>query len=410
VSDTGLRLVSAAGLLVMLAIAWAFSLDRRRVPWRVLGWGLALQLALGFLLLETPVGTAFFSGMNAMVSALGAYTDVGSRFVFGSLLDTGFSFALNVLPVIVFMGSIFAVLYHLGLMQRVVNALAAALGRTLGTSGAESVAAVANVFLGMTESALVVRPYLERMTRSELFCLMTVGMSGVAGSVLIAYVGMLGGGDFAGHLATASLLSAPAGILIAKLMVPETELPETRSGGHAVVPRTTVNVFDAAAEGAVGGLKLAAYVGALLVAFVALIAMANDACAWIGGWFGAEQLTLQDLLGFALAPLAFAMGIAWQDAGQVGALLGVKTILNEFIAYQQLGELVRAGSLSPRSAVIASYALCGFANFGSLAILLGGLGGLVPARRSDVASLGLRSILAGSLATFMTACVAGMLL
>jgi CNT family concentrative nucleoside transporter len=409
VSDAGLRAVSAAGMFVMLAVAWAFSLDRRRVPWRVLGWGLGLQLGLGLLLLETPVGTAFFAGMNQLVSALGAYTDAGSRFVFGSLLDTGFSFALNVLPVIVFMGSIFAVLYHLGVMQRVVDLLAVALSRMLGTSGAESVAAVANVFLGMTESALVVRPYLERMTRSELFCLMTVGMSGVAGSVLVAYVGMLGGGDYAGHLATASLLSAPAGILVAKLMVPETELPETRSGGHAVVERTTVNVFDAAADGAISGLRLAAYVGALLIAFVALIAMANDACAWIGGWFGAEQLSIQDLLGLLLSPLAFAMGIPWQDAGQVGALLGVKTILNEFIAYQQLGVLVREGGLAPRSAVIASYALCGFANFGSLAILLGGLAGLAPTRRADVARLGLRSILAGSLATFMTACVAGVL-
>jgi len=409
-SDAGLRAVSAAGLLVMLAIAWAFSLDRRRVPWRVVGWGLALQLGLGILLLETPVGAGFFAAMNGLVSALGSYTDAGARFVFGSLLDTGFSFALNVLPVIVFMGSIFAVLYHLGVMQRVVNALATALTRTLGTSGAESAAAVANVFLGMTESALVVRPYLERMTRSELFCLMTVGMSGVAGSVLIAYVAMLGGGDYAGHLATASLLSAPAGILVAKLMVPETELPETRSGGHAVVERTTVNVFDAAAEGAVGGMRLAAYVGALLVAFVALIAMANDACAWLGSWFGAEHLTLQDLLGFLLAPLAFTMGVAWQDAAQVGGLLGIKTVLNEFIAYQQLGVLMREGALSPRSAVIASYALCGFANFGSLAILLGGLTGLAPTRRADVARLGLRSILAGSLATFMTACVAGLIL
>jgi CNT family concentrative nucleoside transporter len=398
------------GLLLMMAIAWVFSLERRRVPWRVLGWGLALQLGLGVLLLATPIGAAFFAGMNAVVSALQSYTDAGARFVFGSLLDTGFSFALNVLPVIVFMGSIFAVLYHLGVMQRVVDLLAAALSRTLRTSGAESVAAVANVFLGMTESALVIRPYLERMTRSELFCLMTVGMSGVAGSVLVAYVAMLGGGDYAGHLATASLLSAPAGILIAKLMVPETEAPETRAGAHAAVERTTVNLFDAAAEGAIGGLRLAAYVGALLIAFVALIAMANHACAWVGSWFGAEQLTLQDLLGRALAPLAFAMGIEWKDAVTVGGLLGIKTVLNEFIAYQQLGELVSAGALSPRSAVIASYALCGFANFGSLAILLGGLAGLAPTRRSEVARLGLRSILAGSLATFMTACVAGMLL
>ena len=408
-SDAGLRVVSAAGLLGMAALAWVFSLDRRHVPWRVVVWGLALQLGLGGLLLATPVGRFFVIGMNAVVSARGSYSDAGVRFVFGSLVDTGFSFVVNVLPIIVFMGSLFAVLYHLGVMQRVVGVLAAGLGRTLGTSGAENLAAVANVFLGMTESALVVRPYLERMTRSELFCLMTVGMSTVAGSVMLAYVAMLGGGAFAGHLATASLLSAPAGILVAKLMVPETEVPETLRGTRAVVARTTVNVIDAAAEGAIGGLRLAAYVGALLVAFVALIAMANDACGFVGSWFGAPELTLQRLLGFALAPLALAMGVPWHDAVTVGGLLGVKTVLNEFIAYQQLGELVRAGALSPRAAVIASYALCGFANLGSLAILLGGIGGLAPSRRAEVARLGLRSIVSGSLASFMTACVAGLL-
>jgi CNT family concentrative nucleoside transporter len=294
-------------------------------------------------------------------------------------------------------------------MQRVVNLLAAGLGRTLGTSGAESLAAVANVFLGMTESALVVRPYLERMTRSELFCLMTVGMSTVAGSVMIAYVTMLGGGDYAGHLATASLLSAPAGILVAKLMLPESEVPETLKGTRSVVSRSAVNVIDAAAEGAIGGLRLAAYVGALLVAFVALIALANDACGFVGSWFGAPDLTLQRLLGWVLAPLALAMGVPWQDAVSVGGLLGIKTVLNEFLAYQQLGELMRAGAISPRAAVIASYALCGFANFGSLAILLGGITGLAPTRRAEVARLGLRSIVSGSLACFMTACVAGLL-
>ncbi len=409
-SDAGLRIVSAAGLFGMLALAWALSTDRRRVPWRVVAWGLALQLGLGVLLLVTPVGRFFFLGMNAVVSALASYSDAGVRFVFGALVDTGFSFAVNVLPIIVFMGSMFAVLYHLGIMQSVVNVLAAGLGRTLGTSGAESLCAVANVFLGPTESALIVRPYLERMTRSELFCLMTVGMSTVAGSVMIAYVAILGGGDFAGHLATASLLSAPAGILVAKLMLPETEVPETVRGTSVVVTRTAVNVIDAAAEGAIGGLRLAAYVGALLVAFIALIALANDACGFIGSWFGAPDLTLQRLLGFALAPLALAMGVPWQDAVTVGGLLGVKTVLNEFIAYQQLGELIRAGALSPRAAVIASYALCGFANFGSLAILLGGIGGLAPSRRAEVARLGIRSIVSGSLACFMTACVAGLLL
>jgi CNT family concentrative nucleoside transporter len=409
VSDLGLRAVSAAGLLVMVALAWACSLDRRRVPWRVVGWGLALQLGLGVLLLATPVGGAFFAVMNAIVAALGSYADAGSRFVFGSLAETGFSFVVNVLPIIVFMGAVFAVLYHLGVMQRVVDLLAAGLGRTLGTSGAESLAAVANVFLGMTESALVVRPYLERMTRSELFCLMTVGMSTVAGSVMVAYVTMLGGGDYAGHLATASLLSAPAGILVAKLMLPEAETPQTVLGAHAGVARSAVNVIDAAAEGAIGGLRIAAYVGALLVAFVALIALANDATGFVGGFFGAPDLTLERLLGLALAPLAFAMGVPWADSVIVGGLLGVKTVLNEFIAFQQLGELVKTGTISPRAAVISSYALCGFANFGSLAILLGGITGLAPTRRAEAARLGLRSIVSGTLASFMTACVAGVL-
>jgi CNT family concentrative nucleoside transporter len=410
VSDLAPRLVSALGLLAMVAIAWGCSVDRRNMPWRTVFWGIALQLALGGLLLKTPLGRAFFHAMNAVVSNLIAYTDVGVRFVFGALVDTGFSFIVNVLPIIIFMGSVFAVLYHLGIMQRVVDVLAVVLARLLRISGAESLVAVANLFVGMTESALIVRPYLERMTRSELFSLMTLGMATVAGSVLLAYVSMLGGGDYAGHLATASLLSAPAGILIAKVMVPESEAPATASSGHADTERSAVNVIDAAAQGAIGGMRLAAYVGALLVAFVALIALMNDALAGIGAWFGAPDLTMQRILGFLLAPLAWLMGVPWQDASRVGALLGVKTVLNEFLAYKQLADLMEAGALAPRSAVIASYALCGFANFGSLAILLGGIGGMAPSRRPEVARLGLRSILSGSLATFMTACVAGLLL
>jgi CNT family concentrative nucleoside transporter len=239
---------------------------------------------------------------------------------------------------------------------------------------------------------------------------MTLGMATVAGSVLLAYVGMLGGGDFAGHLATASLLSAPAGILLAKVMVPETATPLTARHHHAAVERSAVNLIDAAAQGALAGLRLAAYVGALLIAFVALIALANDALGAVGGAIGLPGLTLQTLLGWGLAPLAWLMGVPSQDAVAVGGLLGVKTVLNEFLAYQALAEALRTGSLAPRSAVIASYALCGFANFGSLAILMGGLAGLAPSRRGEVAQLGMRSILSGSLATFMTACVAGILL
>jgi len=404
------RAVSGLGLLTLVGIAWLCSGDRSRIPWRTVAWGLGLQLGLGVVLLWTPVGGVFFAIMNALVEALLRTTDVGVRFVFGALVDTGFSFAINVLPIIVFMGSVFAVLYHLGVVQPVVNGMARLLGRTLGISGAESLAAVANLFVGMVESALVVRPYLEGMTRSELFTLMTLGMSTVAGSVLLAYVAMLGGGEFAGHLATASLLSAPAGVLVAKMMIPESESPRTAPGAKAVVESPAVNVIDAAAQGAVAGLRLAAYVGALLVAFVALIALTNDLLGGLGALVGAPDLTLQAVLGALLAPLAWLMGVPWQDASTVGALLGVKTILNEFLAYQALGELVANGGLSPRSAVIASYALCGFANFGSLAILLGGIGGLAPSRRGEVASLGLRSILSGSLATFMTASVAGVLL
>jgi CNT family concentrative nucleoside transporter len=404
------RATSALGLVALIAIAWALSSDRRRISWRIVFWGLGIQLGLAVLLLKTPVGRPFFDGMNALAAAMIRFTDAGARFVFGSLADTGFSFAVNVLPIIIVMGSLFAVLYHLGIMQRVVDGLSMLLSRTMRTSGAESLAAVANLFLGMTESALIVKPYLERMTRSELFLLMTVGMSTVAGSVMLSYVGMLGGGDYAGHLATASLLSAPAGILIAKVMIPETDRPETLEKSHAAHEKTTINIIDAAAQGALAGLRLAAYIGALLLAFVALIALVNASIASVGGWFCVEDLSLQKMLGFALAPLAWLLGVPWQDASQVGALLGIKTVLNEFIAYGQLADLVAAGAIAPRSAVIASYALCGFANFGSLAILLGGIGGLAPSRRSEVAVLGVRSIVSGSLATFMTGCMAGLLI
>jgi len=304
------------------------------------------------------------------------------------------------------MGSLFGVLYHLGVIQRVVEVLARVLSRTMGLSGAETLSAVADIFVGMVEAALVVKPYLERMTRSELFAVMTVGMATVAGSVMLAYVGMLGPG-YAGHLATASLLAAPAGLLLAKVIVPETGRPETLGQLGAGIEVTSVNAIDAAAQGAIAGLRLAGYVGALLVAFVALVAMLNDGLGWLGDLAGFPELTMQRILGWLLAPLAWLMGVPWRDAAQVGSLLGVKTVLNEFLAYQELGRLVHANALAERSSVIASYALCGFANFGSLAILLGGIGGIAPARRPEIARLGLLAILSGSLASFMTACVAG---
>ncbi|MEB2344786.1 MAG: NupC/NupG family nucleoside CNT transporter [Deltaproteobacteria bacterium] len=408
-SELGARAVSAFGLLALVAIAWACSADRRRMPWRTVAWGLGLQFGLALVLLRSAAGRSFFAAANAVVDGLTRYTEAGVRFVFGALLDGGFSLALNVLPVIVFMGSLFAILFHLGIVQWLVRGFAALFTRTLGTSGAESLSAAADIFVGMVEAPLLVRAYVERMTRSELFTVMATGMATVAGSVLVVYAGMLGEG-YAGHLLTASFLAAPGAILLAKVMIPETGAPLTAGTVDVALESPAANLVDAAALGALAGLRLAAYVGALLVAFVALIAFANDALAAAGGWLGVPGLSFQRILGWGFAPLALLIGVAPADATTVGGLLGVKTVLNEFLAYQELAKLVESGAIAPRSAVLASYALCGFANFGSLAILLGGLGGMAPARRADIAALGLRSILAGTLATLMAAAWAGILL
>lgn len=408
-SDLAARAVSASGLLGLVAIAWACSADRRRMPWRTVAWGLGLQLVLALLLLQSAAGRSFFAAANAVVDGLTRYTDAGVRFVFGALLDGGFSLALNVLPVIVFMGSLFAILFHLGIVQWLVRGFAALFTRTLGTSGAESLSAAADIFVGMVEAPLLVRAYVERMTRSELFTVMATGMATVAGSVLVVYAQMLGEG-YAGHLLTASFLAAPGAILLAKVMIPETETPLTAGTVDVSLESPAANLIDAATLGALAGLRLAAFVGALLVAFVALIAFANDVLAAAGGWVGVPGLSMQRILGWGFAPLALLIGVAPADATTVGSLLGVKTVLNEFLAYQELAKLVEAGAIAPRSAVLASYALCGFANFGSLAILLGGLGGMAPSRRADIAALGLRSILAGTLATLMAAAWAGVLL
>lgn len=408
-SELGSRAIGLVGMAVLIGIAWSFSEARRQFPWRVVLIGVGLQLGLGFVLLRSPAGRLFFVGVNDAVTGLLGYTNAGVKFVFGPLSELGFSFALNVLPIIVFMGAVFGVLYHLGLVQWVVRGLARGLSKTMGISGAESLAAVANIFVGMTEAPLLVRHWIENMTRSELFTLMVTGMATVAGSVLLAYTQMLGG-EFAGHLVTASLLSAPAAILIAKVMVPELETPETLDPNASQQERETVNVIDAASEGALAALRLAAYIGALLLAFVALIAMLNDLTVWLGSLIGFADLTIQKILGVLFAPLAWIIGIPWDEARQVGSLLGVKTVLNEFLAYRDLATLAASNELSPRSVVIASYALCGFANFGSIAILIGGVGGIAPSRRSELARLGLRSILGGTLATLMTGSIAGMLL
>lgn len=409
-SELGLRGISGLGFVAMLAIAWLFSSNRKAIDRRVVGYGVAIQCGLALALLASPWSSSFFRLVEIPVSILIDTTQAGVRFVFGPLTELGHVFALDVLPIIIFMGSLFGIFYHLGWVQPIVYGLARLLARTMRLSGAEALAAIANIFVGMIESGVVIRPYLAKMTRSELFAFMTLGMSSIAGSVLLAYVSILGGGIFAGHLVVASLVSAPAGLVIAKIMIPETEIPETFGTAVQLEETQSNDVIDAAAEGGLIGMRLALNIGALLIAFVALIALANVLVGGIGGFFGAPDLTIQAILGFLLAPLAALMGIPWSEAREVAALIGLKTVVNEFVAYQALAAAIADGLLSQRSAIIASYALCGFANFGSLAILLGGIQGIAPERRSEAAQLGMRSILGGTLATCMTGCLAGMII
>ncbi len=412
------RAIGLLGLAVLVGVGWLASTNRRTVRWRTVAVAFALQLAIALFVLRTPFGEWLFRGVTTLAVAFIQSADGGIEFLFGRWpeqvlgpegepIRLPYVFAVRVLPVIIFMSSVFSILYHVGLLQRVVDWMARGLRRALPISGAESLATVANIFLGMTEAPLMVRPYIEAMTRSELFCVMTAGLATVAGSVLLAYMGMVGP-EYAGHLIAASFMSAPAAVGFAKLIVPEEGTPRTMSRAELHVPRDTVNAIDAAARGALDGMKLALNVGALLIAFVALIYLLDATLGFAGGLVGLPDLTLGTLLGLLLAPVAWLLGVPWADAPAVGEMLGVKTVLNEFIAYQLLAD--SASELSPRAIVIASYAICGFANFGSLAILLGGLGGIAPSRRPDIARDGLRAILAGSLATFGTGAIAGLVL
>lgn len=402
------RLVSLAGLLVMVALAYGLSINRKKIQWRPVVVGVILQLLIGLFVLKTVPGRSFFDGANRLVMTVIGYADEGAEFLFGALATgdgIGYVFACRVLPTIVFIAAISGILYHTGVMQKVVQAFAWVMVRLMKTSGAESLCAAANVFAGCTEAPLIVRPYIGRMTRSELMALMSGGFATIAGSMILAYAGM---GVDAGHMLAASLMSAPAALVCAKLMMPETEVPETRGKVRVDVEKTTVNVMDAATEGASAGLKLALNIGAMLIAFIALIAMANGVIGWVGGLFGLEGLTCQKILGVLLSPLAWVMGIPGQDVLAAGALLGEKTILNEFVAYAHLQQQVTV--LAPRTVTILTYALCGFSNIGNLAIQIGGIGTLAPERRGDLAKVGLRALVAGALACMMTACVAGLLI
>jgi CNT family concentrative nucleoside transporter len=398
-----------------------------------------LQVLFGMLVLLTPAGTTFFGGVNDLLLGIMRFSEAGSRFLFGDLIfnnvpvgagvagantplaeagtlvaRTGAFFAFHVLPTIVFFSSLMAVLYHLRLMQRVVHGVAWVMQRTMGTSGAETLATAGGIFVGLMETPLLVRPYLERMTRSEVFAVMVAGLASISGGLLVAYVGMLSPlfPDIGGHLVSASFMSAPAALAIAKLLLPESEAAETSRALPVESEKgRDVNLIDAAGRGATEGMFMALKVGALLIAFLGLLEMANAGVGWIGRSVGFANLTLQGVLGMVMAPVAWVIGVPWTDARVVGELIGVKTILNEFVAYRQLSDHLQGpAALDHRSMVLATYALAGFANFGSIAMQIAGMGELAPNKRAMLASLGLRALLGGLIAGLMTAAVAGILL
>jgi concentrative nucleoside transporter, CNT family len=399
----GLRFVSLLGLATMLALAWLVSENRRVIPWRVIFWGLGIQFAIGILLLLTPLEDYVFAGMGKAVELLSAASAQGAGLLFGKLTDIGESgpmMAFQVLPVIILVSAISALLYHFRIIQAVVHVISWVMRRTLKTSGAETFCAAMLIFLGI-ESVSTVRGYLQNMTRSELCTIMTTFMATIAGSVLVIYAQF---GVEPGHLLAASLMSAPAAILISKIMVPETGTPETAGKERVRVEVDTQNSFDALSRGATEGMTMALSVGAMLIVFIALIYLVDHAfLALVGRPFTA-------VMGLVFRPFAFLLGVPLKDVPVLAELLGTKTVLNEFIAYEQLRPLVEGGTLAPRTVTIATYALCGFANPGSLGIAIAALAALVPERRKEVTSLGLRSLIGGTLACFSTACVAGILL
>ena len=404
------RGISALGLFVMIGLAWLMSAHRWRVNWRLVATGLLLQFGFAWLTLKTEPGRLTFDAMGLLFSKVLDFVDAGASFVFGREFRN-YDFAFRVLPTIIFFSSLMSVLYYLGLMQRIVNVMAWAMRRTMGTSGAESLSAAANIFVGQTEAPLVIRPYVARMTNSELMAIMVGGFATIAGGVMAAYVGM---GIDAGHLMTASIISAPAGLLIAKVLQPEVDQPATLGHATTELPQSRSNVIEAAAEGATEGLKLALNVAAMLIAFLGLIALLDWCLASIGRFYFDQTWSFSILLGYLFSPLAWLIGVPQQDCLHVGELLGKRMVANEFIAYEQLADWIKhpehGVALTKRSQDLLTYALCGFANFGSIGIQIGGIGALAPERRGDLARLGLRAMLGGTLACFMTACVAGVLL
>ncbi len=417
----GSRLTGLFGLVLILALGFALSRNRKAISWRVVGWGVGLQVVLAVFVLRVPFGQDLFRWLGRVVTNILSFSYAGSEFVFGEIgkhnSSIGVVFAFQIMPAIIFVSALFAIMYYLGIMQIVVKQLAVAMNKIMGASGAESLNVAASIFMGQTEAPLTIRPFLPRMTRSELMTVMTAGMAHVSGSIMAAYIAF---GIEARHLLTAVIMTAPGTIMMAKILEPETEVPETRGEVKVDIPRTDVNVLDAAARGTGEGLHLMLNVIAMLISFIALIALVNGLFGWIHGihftiplvgwyidlsWF---PPTLQTVLGWIFRPIAWVMGVPWHDSGTIGALLGERMVINEFIAYAHLGPL--KASLDPVSFTIATYALCGFANLSSVGIQIGGIGALAPERKHDLARLGFRAMIAGTLANFLSATLAGILL
>ena len=410
------KLQPLVGLTVIMAFAYAMSTNRRAIDRRTVAWGLSLQLIFALLVLKTTGGQLVFQTLGGLINRLLGFAFVGSSFVFGPLGDKvvwpeimtkvlgpdgaryGVIFAFQVLPTIIFIAALFSILYYFGVMQLVVRVFAILMRRVMKASGAESLNVAASIFMGQTEAPLTIRPYLPRMTESELMTVMTSGMAHISGGIMAAYILF---GIEAKHLLTAVIMTAPGTLMMAKIFVPETEQPDTMGTVKLEIERTDVNVIDAAGRGTSEGLQLALNVGAMLISFLALVALVNALLGIVG-------LSLQQIFGWVFAPVAWSMGVPWRDAPAIGNLLGTRMALNEFVAYSQLGPM--KATLDPRSFTIATFALCGFANFSSIGIQIGGIGALAPTRRHDLARLGIRAMLAGTLANFITATIAGFLL
>ena len=410
------RLTGLIGILLLIGTAYGLSNNRKRISMNIVGWGLGLQIIFAFIILKTPIGRPFFTILDKIIKKLIGFSDAGSDFLFKSFVpDVGYhvamvNFAFRALPVIIFFSSLIALTYHFGIIQFIIKWIARGMQRTMKTSGAETLSISANIFVGQTEAPIIVRPFIASMTHSELMAIMTGGFATVAGSVLALYVSWLGYIEgIAGHLLAASVMSAPAALMIAKIIYPETKTSQTAGDLRISIEKQDTNAMDALGRGATDGLKLAANVGAMLIAFVSIIAMINYI-------LGFADTSMQALLGFIFKPLAWSMGVPWEEAGIIGTLMGEKIVLTELVAYGDLGNILKEQALtgkeilSERSVIIASYALCGFANFGSIGIQLGGIGAMAPERRKDLAELAIKAMIGGALASWMTATIAGMLI